>query len=66
MTVQPHPYPIKFCVLCEHVERVNPDGRGFPPDIAERKLRKSCKERGCSCEPDYFAGVVLGPRWEDR
>ncbi len=41
---------------------VRPDGRGFPPDIAKRKLRKVCKEAGCSCDPVYQAGFVVGPR----
>jgi hypothetical protein len=39
-----------------------PDGRGFPPDIAKRKLRKLCASNGCSCDPVYRAGIIIGPR----
>ncbi len=54
--------PTVTCSLCRRQMVVRPDGRGFPPDIAKRKLRKVCKEAGCSCDPVYQAGFVVGPR----
>lgn len=30
--------PTQTCKLCGRAEYVIPDGRGFPPDIAKRKL----------------------------
>ena len=35
--------PTQTCLLCGRQVVVTPDGRGFPPDIAKRKLRKACK-----------------------
>lgn len=32
------------------------DGRGFPPDIAKRRLAKRCKEAGHTCKAQYLAG----------
>lgn len=52
--------PTQTCKLCGDSVIVAPDGRGFPPAIAERKLRKRCAERGCHCEPRYQAGLALG------
>lgn len=49
--------PIVFCKTCGTEMVVKPDGRGFPPDIAQRKLVKSCKERGCDFNIDYRAGM---------
>ena len=49
--------PIVFCKTCGTVLVVKPDGRGFPPGIAQRKLVKSCKERGCDFDIDYRAGM---------
>jgi hypothetical protein len=51
------PEPTQTCVLCGNVEVVRPDGRGFPPDIAKRKLRKRCAEKDCPCLPMYLAGI---------
>lgn len=51
--------PMQVCQLCGFSEEVRPDGRGFPPAIAERRLRKACKAAGCECEPVYRAGFVL-------
>lgn len=38
------------------------DGRGFPPDIAKRKLAKRCKAQGHASDPQYRAGFVVGVR----
>jgi hypothetical protein len=52
--------PTQTCQACGRVETVRQDGRGFPPDIAKRRLRKRCKEAGCACDPQYRAGVRFG------
>jgi hypothetical protein len=58
--------PTQTCQACGRVEPVRQDGRGFPPDIAKRRLRKRCKEAGCACDPQYRAGVQFWPRdWDD-
>jgi hypothetical protein len=57
--VPPTIEPTVTCRLCKRRQVVNPDGRGFPPDIAKRKLRKVCQAAGCPCEPIYRAGVRL-------
>ena len=57
-TIYPERYPTVTCQLCGTRMRVMPDGRGFPPDIAKRKLIKDCKARGCACDPIYLAGVA--------
>lgn len=49
--------PTQTCTLCGRVELVTPDGRGFPPDIAKRRLAKRCKADGCPSKPIYRAGV---------
>ena len=54
--------PTQTCTLCGRVEVVRMDGRGFPPDIAKRRLRKACKAAGCPSEPQYRAGVQVGGR----
>lgn len=54
--------PTQTCELCGRVEVVRPDGRGFPPDIAKRKLRKACNANDCPSAPRYLAGVTFGPR----
>ncbi len=54
--------PTVTCGLCGQEMIVKPDGRGFPPDIARRRLRKECQAAGCPCEPVYTAGFVAGPR----
>lgn len=51
--------PIQTCMICGNVEAVRPDGRGFPPDIAKRRLKKRCKAVGCPCDPQYRAGLSL-------
>ncbi len=51
--------PAQTCTLCGRVQSVRPDGRGFPPDIAKRKLAKACKAAGCPCKPQYSAGVSI-------
>lgn len=48
--------PTYTCGVCGRVEVVRMDGRGFPPDIAKRKLIKACKEDGHRAEPTYLAG----------
>lgn len=52
------PEPTVACSLCGRSQVVTPDGRGFPPDIAKRKLRKVCRAAGCESDPKYTAGVV--------
>lgn len=52
--------PVYTCTLCGNKQAVRPDGRGFPPDIAKRKLQKQCKAKGCPCEPQYRAGFAIG------
>jgi hypothetical protein len=51
--------PTVTCQLCGRSEVVKPDGRGFPPDIAKRKLRKRCCAWGCTSDPQYRAGVSI-------
>lgn len=53
--------PQQQCALCGRVEIVKPDGRGFPPDIAKRRLVKECRLNGCPCDPQYTAGIALAP-----
>jgi hypothetical protein len=52
--------PQQKCLECGDIEIVRPDGRGFPPDIAKRKLAKRCKEKGHDCRPQYTAGATIG------
>jgi len=54
--------PTYACRLCGWTVTVRPDGRGFPPDIAKRRLQRLCKADGCPCEPQYRAGLALDPR----
>lgn len=49
--------PRQTCRLCGRTVIVELDGRGFPPEIAARKLRKACRAEGCPCDPQYRAGV---------
>ena len=51
--------PRQTCLLCKRFVEVKPDGRGFPPDIAKRKLMKICKANGCPCQPKYSNGLYL-------
>lgn len=50
--------PVQTCQVCGDREWVVPDGRGFPPDIAKRKLAKRCKAAGHNCDPLYTAGLT--------
>ena len=52
--------PAYTCELCGARVVVIPTGRGYPPDVAKRKLAKACALRGCKCVPAYRAGVILG------
>jgi hypothetical protein len=45
------------CALCGRQETVVPDGRGFPPDIARRKLVRWCRANDCPSRPVYRAGL---------
>lgn len=54
--------PTQTCLICGDVEVVRPDGRGFPPDIAKRRLAKRCSQRGHKSDPAYLAGLAIGPR----
>ena len=54
--------PTLICKTCGDLEVVRPDGRGFPPDIAERRLAKRCKARGHASDPRYYAGLSFGCR----
>ena len=49
--------PTQTCRFCGVSVAVRPDGRGFPPDIAKRKLAKSCEARGHKADPVYRAGI---------
>jgi len=49
--------PTQTCTICGTIEIVKPDGRGFPPDIARRKLAKRCKAAGHECAPKYMVGI---------
>jgi hypothetical protein len=54
--------PTQTCETCGRSVVVTPDGRGFPPDIAKRKLQRLCRDNGCErCVPVYTAGFVIGP-----
>jgi hypothetical protein len=52
--------PKQTCQLCGSSVTVTPDGRGFPPDVAKRKLKKICNSKGCKSFPQYTAGLALG------
>jgi hypothetical protein len=54
--------PTQTCQECGDVEAVKLDRRGFPPDIAKRKLAKRCKAKGHACQPKYQAGLLISPR----
>jgi len=54
--------PTVTCDKCGRQAVVSPYVRGFPPDVAKRKLRKLCRADGCDGEPQYMAGLLLGPR----
>lgn len=50
--------PTVTCDECGDVLEVKPDGRGFPPDIAKRKLTRQCRAKGCDGTPQYLAGIA--------
>lgn len=52
--------PTQTCQKCGLVEVVRADGRGFPPDIAKRRLAKRCWAAGCASDPRYLAGITFG------
>ena len=54
--------PTQTCQVCGDVEVVCPDGRGFPPNIAKRRLAKRCTAKGHVCKPQYRAGYLEGRR----
>jgi hypothetical protein len=54
--------PTVTCELCGRSQVVKPDGRGFPPDIAKRKLARICNAAGCPSQPSYRAGIVTASR----
>jgi hypothetical protein len=54
--------PTVTCRLCGRWLIVVPDGRGFPPGIAKRKLARTCSANGCASDPVYRAGVAIRSR----
>ena len=54
--------PAYTCKLCGRRQVVSPYVRGYPPDVARRKLVVWCKAHGCESEPEYLAGMMLGLR----
>jgi hypothetical protein len=52
------PYPTQTCLACLRCIEVVPDGRGFPPDVAKRKLQRICRANGHEAKPQYQAGVT--------
>lgn len=52
--------PTVTCQTCFSKVTVEPAGRGFPPDVAKRKLAKVCKAKGHESDPKYRAGVRIG------
>ena len=54
------PGPVQTCETCGLVEPVKMDGRGFPPDIAKRRLAKKCAAAGHESKPRYTAGYDAG------
>lgn len=51
--------PTQTCQVCGRVEVVTPDGRGFPPDIARRRLEKACRADGHKAVAKYQAGILI-------
>ena len=49
--------PYFRCLECGGIEIVRPDARGFPPDIARRRIVKRCTAAGHVCSPEYRAGT---------
>lgn len=52
--------PTQTCTTCGATAVVRQDRRGFPPDIAKRRLAKACKAAGHECTPVYRAGIGDG------
>lgn len=52
--------PFVVCAECGQSVTVTPDGRGFPPDIARRKLAKLCRAAGHAPDLRYCAGLTIG------
>jgi hypothetical protein len=57
----PYSFPVVYCCNCNAVRAVDLYVDGFPPDVAKRKLIKSCKAHGCKCDPHYLAGARIDP-----
>ena len=49
------------CAECGQGVTVTPDGSGFLPDIARRKLAKLCRAAGHEPDLRYYAGFRFGP-----
>lgn len=54
--------PTQTCQACGAVENVNWFDRGFPPDVAKRRLAKRCTAAGHTSEPQYLVGFAVGSR----
>jgi hypothetical protein len=57
--------PIKFCTVCQRRRNcmLHAGGRGFPPDKAEKWLRRTCPNGGTLCQISYRAGTGIRSRW---
>lgn len=49
--------PHQTCTFCGTFVVVEPTTRGFPPNVARRKLRKLCQAMGHESRPQYTAAV---------
>lgn len=58
MSSLPESTPRQTCQVCGAVEQVKPDSRGFPPDIAKRRLERRCKTAGHTAVAQYRAGFI--------
>jgi hypothetical protein len=56
--IQPNPEPTVTCSICGKWEDVRPDGRGYSPDIARRRLSKRCGHPTSGMI--YRAGIIVG------
>lgn len=52
--------PTVTCAVCGRRVTVEPAGRGFPPDVAKRKLAKICEGAGHEPDLQYRAGFSIG------
>lgn len=57
----PRSEPTQTCTTCNRVVVVKWVGRGFPPDMAKRKLARLCAAAGHVSVPQYRAGVLITP-----